>query len=256
MNLSDLIKEIQFILQSVNRALTIDGIWGPQTLNTYTKAPPKVKQRVDLVAAQAGFTVKKIVASLGTSSSAWATVDTVHQAVVHALMDLDPGLTIAAAEELIPANVLQIEARMVGDRVFLRSLLVTPTSHAAGPFQFEPAEWNQVWMQYPEARKYMAQYPNATDYVEDTANGKKGSPGDLNASAYAFAGELLDIQRALEEHDLPVTGPTTYTLHNQGVNGGIAFLKGERSINNHQSYEAINTMLLAQRQVNSATSQA
>lgn len=249
MNNTNTVKAIQEILRDVTPNLAIDGDWGPVSARTYSLAPTDVKQQVDQTAAAGGLSIKELDAEVAFGSNGWVPKARVLPAVVTALRELDPTLTEQQATELIPPAILQLEARTFGNRVFLRSLLVTATSHAAGPFQFEPGEWNHVWREYPYARRFMNTYPNDEAYVHATEAGSPGSPGNLTASAFAMAGELLDIRRALAAHSLPITGATVYTLHNQGITGGTRYLLGLAPIAYQQSPQAIAVMQSARAQV-------
>lgn len=250
MNFREVVRDIQRELRTVSPNLAIDGFWGPKSSRVYHLAPIPVQHKAQQIADAGGLSIDYLddLAAL-PGSPGWVSVADVDQAVVQALLKLDPTLSADAARAMIPQAVLALEARTLHGKVFLRSLLVTSSSHAAGPFQFEPAEWNEIWQLYPAARSVMKFYADSSQYVRETEAGAPGSPGDLHAAATAFAGELLQIRGALYRNGLPVTPEAVYTLHNQGVTGGIGYLKGLRPIAYHQSPQAVEVMAMARSQV-------
>lgn len=249
------VMQIQQVLRRSSPQLSIDGEWGPLSSRAYHTAPRTISQLADRVAADNDLSISFLDAQANLPGApGWVTLSQLVGAVSRALTGLDPSLTTEELGQLVTASVIRMEALTHYGRVFLRSLLVTNTSHAAGPFQFEMAEWNQVWSEYPAARKFMNVYSSRDQYVSQTEAGVPGSPGSLIGSAYAFAGELLDIRKALREHGIPVTPQTVYTLHNQGVYGGVEYLLGKREIAYRQSRAAVDTLHVALQQVNNSRS--
>lgn len=252
--------------------LRIDGKWGTYTDYVYKTAPLPVQVAVRRQLMMFG-TNPQDLANARALERTVARPESGSQLIVNNLKRyFDFGAVSAAIRSA--TNDLEVRQRLVRERVSdpdaVIAIITGPeiinlesartrdglydafsqagSTSAAGLFQFIAGTWNAT---IGEIRRAYPSLPIQLKPTTVSANKAKvvaaGGPFDMVAACYCYTWLTTMNALALQRASLPINVGTLYTLHQQGVGGGIAYLRGRGGLTapNLQSSASLRLMAAA-----------